>query len=452
AKTLEKYLRMDYSEIATLLNQHRNYAVVAKGINPQLAKAIVKHINKPRIIGYHPSELRKIHCSDYLLPLIGRVSWNGKGAFGLELYFDKSLQTDNNKPSKHNDGLYLTIDTELQDITDQILQRSFKVLQPDRLLAVIANPRTGDILAYSQIEKKARPVPQLLLTEFVFEPGSIFKVFTLALMLENKITTPDEKLYCENGSFKIGGHLVEDVHPYGMLTTTEVFSKSSNICMGKLALRLNKHDYMDGIRKFGFGRRVLNFSGESNGILFNPVSLKSVDAFVMSYGHGIAVTPIQLLQAFTAFFNQGRMIKPKVSTDSQLGTLQVVSASTAHEIKKMLVDAVINGTGKHAKVTEVVTGGKTGTAIKIRHGGKGYLEKSYVSSFLGFAEFDSGRQMIILIIVDEPRGGKYLAGETAAPVFRQIVEKIKDFRLYERLLNPTKDNLSETDENPLKDT
>ncbi|MCS6894353.1 MAG: penicillin-binding transpeptidase domain-containing protein, partial [Deltaproteobacteria bacterium] len=190
--------------------------------------------------------------------------------------------------------------------------------------------------------------------------------------------------------------------------------------------------FLDYLLEFGFGKKVWMTQGESKGILFDKSNFKDIDAFVTSFGQGVAVTPIQLLQAFTVFLNGGKIIKPRILLSEPIKHQQVINQNTAQKIKEMLIKSVESGTGRNAKIPGFHVGGKTGTAQKIDPGKRGYIAGKYFSSFIGFVDFGN-HEILAMFLIDEPSGDKYLGGQTAAPTFLRFFEKFIAKRLHEKL-------------------
>lgn len=432
ARQLSEYLAIDFDQIFNLVNKPAKYAVVARGHDLEFASRLVRQINMPLVVNLHKTVRRKYHGFKSLDALVGKVGTDGVGLYGLEKFLDAYLSF----PPEDTVGLRLTLDSEVQAVIEKVALEGLAEHRAKSVIIVVAKARDGEILGYGQVESVRQPAPKLALTELAFEPGSTFKPFTIAIALDNSNTRPNDVLFCEQGLFKFGRHKIKDVKPYGNLTVVEILSKSSNICSGKLGLRVDKNIFLSQLRRLGFGEKVFYFPAESKGILFSPKTFKDIDQFVTSFGQGIAVTPAQMLRAFSVFLNDGRVAAPKLvmeknSVPNQSQSDAVISSATANAVKGMLINAVHQGTGKAARIDGLTIGGKTGTAQKIEPGRGGYVPGKYIASFLGFVDL-GWETIIIYTIVDEPSNGFYLGGHVAAPLFRRVVEEMQSVGLLEK--------------------
>lgn len=419
ALRLSQLLKLNYDDLLTSLKTNKKFAVIAKNQNIDLAQLVTKEIKQPTRVNYEKKVVRYYKFPKTLDPFIGRVSYDGKGLYGFERFFENQLASSDLNNTVRSSKILLTIDSEIQSLLDQTISAAFELHKPKAIFGAIFNGVTGEILAYSQLDKEPQIPPKLYLTELVFEPGSTFKPFTLAIAIDRGVVGLFDKFFCHNGRFRFGPHTIRDVHPYGYLDLTQILTKSSNICTGIIALRIKKADFWDYISNLNFGKKIWNFSGESRGILFNKNTVKDIDQFVSSFGHGIAVTPIQLVQAFTTFLNFGYMVEPVFLLNQRSSKRKIFETSTALQIKSMLITAVTSGTGKSAAIPGYVVGGKTGTALKSKINGRGYEDGKYISSFIGFIEF--GHVPVIgFFVVDEPSTGEYLGGKVAAPIFKSF--------------------------------
>ena len=269
-----------------------------------------------------------------------------------------------------------------------------------------------------------------------FEPGSTFKLITAAAALEAKLFTPEDTIFAENGKFKVGRKIIHDVHPNGWLTFKECVMYSSNIALGKIALRVGKEKIYDCARNFGVGTKTgIALPGEASGFIpsvknrWPDVALANI-----GFGQGVSLTALQIACAYSAVANGGILMKPYVvkavldekgdtlSTFSPVPVRRVLSENTADLLVDFLKGVVTSGSGKKAKVEGLEIGGKTGTAQKAKPGGGGYEENSYIASFIGFFPADDP-QMVGLITLDSPKSA-HLGGSTAAPVFKNATQRI----------------------------
>jgi cell division protein FtsI (penicillin-binding protein 3) len=396
-------------------------------------------------------------------PLLGFVAPDGKGKDGLELTLDEELGgqrellqglRDRSGHLLFLDGiqdertlaghdLYLTIDQGIQNIAEQELSRAAQTLEALGGSVVVIAPQTGEILAlatwptYNPNDYRFSDTGARRLRGIAdrFEPGSTVKIFTLAAGLETGAVRPNEQMYCEKGSLAIDDVVIRDTHPAAWLSLSEALAVSSNICLGKVGLKVGSQRLYDVFRRFGFGQETgLQLPGEAGGVL-QPRGRPwvQVETASAAFGQGISVTNLQMALATAAIANGGRLMEPILVRRVQSGTgelvreaaprlrRQVVSASVARTVAEMMIGVTEgNGTGVQARVDGFSVAGKTGTAQKADPRTGRYSLDSYVASFVGFVP---ARQPVLAmaVTIDEPmveHGG----GTVAAPVFRRIAE------------------------------
>jgi cell division protein FtsI/penicillin-binding protein 2 len=268
-----------------------------------------------------------------------------------------------------------------------------------------------------------------------YEPGSIFKPIVAAAAIDMGIARPDEKFFCENGSFKVGKNKIGEAenHKFGFLTMKEIIAKSSNIGVIKIAQKLGKNSFYEYIQKFGFGEKSgVRLPGVSSGLLRKRGSWTDYSLASISFGHEIAVTPLQMVAALSAIANGGTLMEPHITKalmrDGKIvkqikpkKIRRVISKKTSQQMMEILKFVVKNGTGKNAAVEGFDVAGKTGTAQKFITRTKSYSKTEFVSSFIGYAPADAPR-LVILVMIDNPKGVHW-GSVVAAPVFREIAKK-----------------------------
>jgi cell division protein FtsI (penicillin-binding protein 3) len=394
--------------------------------------------------------------TDLAKEVLGFVDIDNRGLGGVEYQYDRLLKGEEGEGIFQRDGhqnyyqttefpiqkpvdgksLVLTLDVELQSIVEQELKQGIELTGADGGYAIFMHPRTGEILAMAYCGKDdGLPVKNRAISD-CFEPGSTFKLITAAAALENKLFAPEDKIFAENGKFKVGNKIIHDVHPNGWLTFKECVMYSSNIALGKIALRVGKERLYDCARKFGVGTKTgVDLPGEASGFI-PSVKNRWADVALanIGFGQGVSLTALQIACAYSAVANGGILMKPymvKAILDEKGDTLEtfspvqvrrVVSENTADLLVDFLKGVVTSGSGKRAKIEGLEIGGKTGTAQKAKPGGGGYEENSYLASFIGFFPADDP-QMIGLITLDSPKSA-HLGGSTAAPVFKNAAQRI----------------------------
>ncbi len=398
--------------------------------------------------------------------IIGHVNVDEQGQEGLEAALDRDLRGMDGferlpcdglrrpifgeearfKPVVHGSDVRLTIDSEIQRIAGDEADEIVKTYNPVAVVIIVMETKTGRILALEN-RPTYNPSFPARLTEpsarlnravcAVYEPGSIFKPFVMAAYLDAHLGTPADRIFCENGLFRIKGRRIHDVHPYSWLTISEVIEKSSNIGMAKVGLELGASRIFPTVSSFGFGKPTgSGLPGELGGIMtpFKSWSYYTVTSVPM--GQEIAATPLQLVTAFNAIANGGVWVKPQVidgitdsdgkvlyEYDGQGPSHRVISRETARTlIDPMMMGVVLRGTAKSANFGDYSKFGKTGTAQKADAQG-GFSSSRFVSSFLCGAPSDDPK-ISVLVLVDEPRAGKsYYGGTVSAPPAARITEK-----------------------------
>lgn len=310
--------------------------------------------------------------------------------------------------------------------------------------AIVSDPHTGRILAlanYPSFDPNLGSSIDITQTKNkaltdIFEPGSVMKPFTIAAALEFHKTTIDASYFCENGIFRAAGIKIRDDHPKGTLTTAETLIYSSNICTYKIAEAVGRERLHQTLKSFGFasGISMIGFPGEMIGRLSPWQGWRPIRFANVAFGQGLAVTGLELVQAYGALANGGNLMKPyyvervessdglvlKSTTSQNIG--RVISPETAKTLRKVLAAVVTEGTGKKAATKRYTTGGKTGTAQKVDPVLKRYSPDKRIASFIGFAPI-ADPHLVIYVMIDEPGEKPANGGIWAAPVFSRIAEE-----------------------------
>jgi cell division protein FtsI (penicillin-binding protein 3) len=256
-----------------------------------------------------------------------------------------------------------------------------------------------------------------------------------AAAIQTGAAFPDEIFFCENGSYKVGQTRIGEAadHKFGWLSLENIIAKSSNIGAIKVAEKLGKNNLYSQVRNFGFGDKLgIDLPGETPGQLREPSHWSNLSLSSISFGHEIAVTPIQILAAISAIANGGKLMLPHVTkavmkngavvkTTKPALLKQVISEKTSRQMVEILKTAVARGTGIKAAVDGFEVAGKTGTAQKIDPETQAYSKTDFLASFVGFVPADAPR-IAILVMIDEPKN-VFWGGEVAAPVFREIARQ-----------------------------
>ena len=390
--------------------------------------------------------------------IIGFVSRENGGLSGIEAAYDGSLRGVAGRETVVRNGayksdryytqvdqkpvdgkhVYLTIDATVQDVAETELRRAVDEFGARGGAVVVMEIATGDVLALAELpaianrERAARAdsLWTLRSVSHVYEPGSTFKLVTMAALLDKTRVTPADSFDAEDGKADIGVATIRDPHPHRWLTLDEAFMYSSNIVMAKASSYLQPGDLYGYARLFGFGTKTgIGLPGESAGLVPPIARWSARTKATMSFGQEVAVTPIQILNAFAAVANGGVMMMPRlvrgvadpatgrVSRSEPVVVRRVVTEDTAETLRAMCLRVVEEGTGQAAKLEFMRVAGKTGTAQKA--GGRGYLAHRYMSSFVGFAPYENPK-IAAIVMIDEPKWASRFGGDSAAPVFARI--------------------------------
>ncbi len=305
----------------------------------------------------------------------------------------------------------------------------------------------------------------------LYEPGSTFKLITLAAAFDQGITRPEEIFDCENGAVYVAGHRIRDHKPFGLLSVADILAQSSDVGAIKIALRLGAPKFYDYIRVFGFGQLTgVDLPGESKGILRHLENWSAVSIGSISMGQEVGVTPIQLTSAISAIANGGMLYKPHVISELRRGELvlpaegllapleprRVIRPETAATLRRLMEGVVLNGTGTRAHLAGWTAAGKTGSAQKIDLATGRYSPTQFIASFTGFAPINNPA-ITILVSLDSPVG-EHEGGQVAAPVFKRIAEQVlpyldvpRDVPISTRIVQASYKNGEVTDNAALED-
>jgi len=337
----------------------------------------------------------------------------------------------------------LTIDWRLQYIVDNALQNGATENGAEWAAAVCMNPITGEVLAMSSYpsydpENRSTFAGERLrnnVTGRVYEPGSVLKPIMMGIAMENGYVTSGSIFRC-GGSIRIADHTIREVggRAHGTEDIYKIIINSCNVGMAQIGMMMPVNFTYNALRSWGFGVPTgIELPGEEDGLLPLPSQWWGVVPANIALGQGIAITPIQLAQAFSAIANGGVLVRPyltkavfdgngeEVYYGQRREVARVLSPQTAKMMRTALRRAVVEGTGKRADVEAVKVAGKTGTA-QVAHRGQ-YLKDVHVASFAGFWPYDNPNYVLV-IVLGNPREKGYMAGAIAAPIFKSIVEEM----------------------------
>ena len=327
--------------------------------------------------------------------------------------------------------LQLSIDSKVQFFAYQKLRDAVLEHKAKAGSVVVLDVVSGEVLALANYpsygpNRRANLTGAQLrnraLTD-TFEPGSTMKPFVIALALEKGLVRPDTPIQTAPGRLMIGGSMISDAHPHGVLTVSEVIQKSSNVGTVKMAMQMQPREMWEMFSQVGFGQKPqLPFPGAVSGRLRAYKGWRPIEQATMSYGYGLSGSLFQLARAYSVFARDGEMVPVTLlrNPDSAAG-LRVMGAATAQAVRGMLHRVTLSGgTAPKAQTMGYSVGGKTGTAHKQE--GKGYADKKYRGFFVGMAPVEKPR-IVVAVMIDEPGAGKYFGGDVAAPVFAATVQQ-----------------------------
>jgi stage V sporulation protein D (sporulation-specific penicillin-binding protein) len=466
ARRLANVLMMSEEKVYRLITQRKSLVDI-KPEGRKISNEKAREIQELGLSGVMIAEDSKRYYpnGDFLSHVLGFAGVDNQGIVGSELIYDDILkgtkgsvsfytsakgelmpnQVEVYTPPEHGDDLVLTIDSGIQKIMEREVDIAVAKYNPDHVIAIAMDPNTGEILGMSsrpdydpgRFQEYAPEVYNRNLPVFsMYEPGSTFKIITLAAALQEgkvdlmndhfhdsgHVTVAGSRLRC----WKSGGH--------GHQSFLEVVENSCNPGFVELGQRLGTEKLFQYIHDFGFGQKTgIDMQGEQKGIIFRPENRGPVETATTAFGQGVAVTPIQQVAAVAAAINGGYLYQPYIAkewhdstTEMVLGRNvpvmknQVISNETSKKVREALESVVARGTGRNAYVEGYRVGGKTGTAQKVAPGG-GYLKNNHIVSFIGFAPADDP-QIVIYVGIDNPKGVVQFGGVVAAPIVGKMID------------------------------
>ena len=456
ARLLSRPLGMSKDEIKKRLTRKGKFAWLKRKISwhdRQKIKSL-----KLKGIGFIREESRFYPEGDLASHILGITDIDGNGLAGVELFYDRFLKgkegwvrvlqdsasrkviiTPEVISPQEGASIDLTIDAQLQYWTEKCLEDTIKDFRAKRGSVVVMDASNGEILSLAnypsgdlniRTPESLKKLRNIAVADY-YEPGSVFKVVTLLASIEKNSFDDEDTIFCENGEWKIPGTRLHDWKPYGDLSFKEVFMRSSNIGVAKIANDLGKETLYDYMRKFGFGAKTgIDLPAETGGSIKHFSKWSKTSEYIMPIGQEVGVNLIQLARVFAIVANDGYLVKPHIVKgiyregfykDTRYKNKRILSADSAQRARNILINVVEEGTGKRARISGVTIGGKTGTAQKYDPEIGKYSPTKYYAGFVGFIT-GVKPPLVIAVVVDEPRK-HHFGGVVAAPLFRKIAKR-----------------------------
>jgi cell division protein FtsI (penicillin-binding protein 3) len=466
AKEVAKILKVKSQEILKPLKEAkenaRRFVWLARKLDDETADKIDDLIESKAVKGLHWKEEQKrsYPYNSLAAQVIGFSNSDDVGLAGIEQSQEELLHgavtkgwqdrdrigrvydeeiTEKREPPK---DIVLTLSNSIQYKTEQALEKAVKSSNAKSGMAIVLDPKTGEILAMANyptfdLNKFGQFAAENYTNKAVqnmYSPGSIFKLVTYGAALQEKTIQADGTINCGNGIIRLPGREIVDKHCGSTISYQRALAVSSNYAAIKTALGVGKERFYDYSRKFGFGRQTgIELPAEAAGQMRPPATWYGDSLASMAIGYELNVTLLQAASAYAAIANDGVRVKPhiikEIRRDGRLVSkteaekTPIVSAETAKNLRRMLREVVLKGTAKRAQLNGYTSAGKTGTAWKYNAKLKKYDENKYISSFIGFAPAENP-SVVIAVVLDEPQGGARDGGQVSAPAFKEIAEAI----------------------------
>lgn len=464
ARELSEILNTNYEDMLAHLTKKTSI----ERIHPEgrkLSFDIADKINSLSLDGVYllKESKRNYPYKNLLSHVLGYVGIDNQGLSGIELQYDNYLKGEDGSIKYYSDGfgkklekatvynspqsgmnVALTIDINIQEAIENELDNVVTKYNPQQALIVVANPKTGEIYGMASrpnfnpneyTKYNLETINRNLPIFNTYEPGSTFKVITLASSIQEKTINLFEDKYYDSGSINVSGSRIKcwKHGGHGSQTFLQVVENSCNPGFVIMGEKLGKERLMDYIKKFGFGEKTgIDLSGEENGILFDIDKMGPVETATTAFGQGVSVTPIQQVMGVSAAINGGNLYTPYlVSSISNANTLDtvlvnkpklkrnIISEESSKMVRYALESVVAKGTGRNAYLNGYRVGGKTGTAQKVKDGR--YMDGNYILSFIGFMPANDP-EVVVYVAVDNPKGVVQYGGTVAAPIAKRVLE------------------------------
>ncbi len=472
ARILGDELAMPVEEIRQKLDLTTRYVILKHKVPEETARELLETLKREHLRGVKcdDDQMRVYPNGALMSHVLGYMNSDQSGMDGVEKLMHVDLKgqdgwrriecdrlgkeivvfRNEDFPARNGCSVVLTLDQAIQSIAEQELDVAVQKYMPEDAVVIVMRPATGEVLAMASrptfdpnAGEKAIDSLRNRAVSDLNEPGSTFKIVTIATALDNRIVTLNDTIWCENGKFLYGGRYLTDHEPFGSLTVAQVLEKSSNVGAAKVALMMGNAKMHRAMLNFGFDERAFGdqpgerWPGDVRGIVHLLKSWVPVSITRVAMGHEVAVTPIAMANAMCALANGGNLMRPMMikRVVDQNGSVireffpkvrrRVVDQQAAHEITEALEMVVSkDGTAAKAAISGLRVAGKTGTAQKLVNGQYGHDE--YVSSFIGYFPADAP-ELCIYVMFDNPKGKDRYGGAVAAPVFHNIGVRVASY-------------------------
>ncbi len=464
AKQLAKVLKQREQDIYRMISKREIMVTVPGGrkVSEETAEKI-RELNLPGVQIAEDSK-RYYPMGAFASHILGFTGIDNQGLSGIEKVYDELLKGQRGSikfyadakgnpipgeiekftPPKDGLNLYLTIDANIQTIIERELDQAYAIYDPDDALVIAMDPKSGEILGMASrphyVPENFREYPSETYNRNLpiwktYEPGSTFKIITIAAAIEEGKVDLDKENFSDPGFVNVAGARLRcwKAGGHGQQTFLQVVENSCNPGFVALGQRLGKETLFSYIKEFGFGKRTgIDLIGEENGVMFKMDRVGPVELATTAFGQGVSVTPIQQVTAVSAAINGGKLMKPHLAkewrhpiTEDVVAKVepetvkQVISPETSGKVRRALESVVANGTGRNAYIDGLRVGGKTGTAQKVENGV--YSKSKHIVSFIAMAPADDP-QIVVYTAIDNPKGVRQFGGTIAAPIVRNIMD------------------------------
>ncbi len=467
SEILSDVLNLEKDKVVKLLEKEKRFVWIKRRISDEQVH-VLKQLNL-KGVGFRQEYKRVYPYEELCSQVLGFTDVDENGIEGIERSLNhvvsgskgsKVVEKDGREhrfstlkektvSARYGNSVYLTIDCEVQSIVEAELEKTCIKWGPDSAIAIAMDPATGEVLAMANypsfnpnnVETSSAEERRNRTITDCFEPGSLIKPLIVSGAIDSGIVDEDKVFPCYNGSFRVGKRVIKDAHPFDFLSVSDIVVHSSNIGMAQIGMLMEKKRLYSFLKSFSFGERTgIQLPAEAKGIVWSLDRWTRDSTISVAFGYEMAVTPLQLITAFSSIANGGTLLKPKIVSkitdysgrrvkkeyEIPERVRRVISPEIARDkMSPILEDVVKEGTGRNAMLFTYRVAGKTGTAKKYQEDKKRYSNK-YISSFVGYAPVDRPK-ICVLVSLNEPKKGAYYGGTVAAPAVGNIIERTLDY-------------------------